>query len=67
MIPRGLFVGVVYIALQDIKTKQKTDKIFVHLACDAPYDKSKHLLSIHVIYENYGISAGKVWVSPINQ
>jgi len=34
------FVLISYIALQDMKTKQKTGKKYVHLACDAPPDKS---------------------------
>ena len=39
---------------------KKTGKKYVHLAYDAPHDKSKHLLIIHVIYENDGIDAGDV-------
>ena len=54
------------IALQTIKTKEKHTK-YVDLACDAPPDKSKHLLILHVIHENDGIDAGNVRVTIINQ
>jgi len=60
------FVLISYIALQDMKTKKKTGKKYVHLACDVPPDKSKHLLLINVIYENDGSFAGNVWVPTIN-
>jgi len=41
-------------------------KIIV-IACDAPPDENKHLRLIHIVYENYGIVTGYVWVSTKSQ